>query len=152
MEPNETDRPKEIISQMDEGLPSIEKSDLSVKCKLCSVQFGLHPRHRITYEVVITHMEVMEWKISDMCREWLRVPQILTVAALHGNSSKLLLPMISLVEEFQVTKAKLHQTLHDSTDPMINNVAPKVKTNRKRQAAAAQEDCLGNTNRRAGPR
>ena len=50
--------------------------------------------------------------------------------------------MTSITEEFKVTKAKLHLTLHDSADPVISNVAPEVKSGRKWQAAGAVEEAI----------
>ena len=141
----DTNRAKEIIAQMNEGLASIERSGLPGKCKLWCLQFGLLPRliwPLTIYEVAITHVEAMERKISGMCRKWLGVPLSLTAAALYGHSSKLVLPMTSITEEFKVTKAKLHLTLHYSADPVISNVAPEVKSGRKWQAAGAVEEAI----------
>ena len=130
---------------MNEGLTSIERSGLPGKCKRWCLQFGLLSRLMwplTVYEVAITHVEAMERKISGMCRKWLGVPRSLTLAALYGHSSKLALPMTSITEEFKVTKAKLHLTLHDSADPVISNVAPEVKFGRKWQAADAVEEAI----------
>ena len=130
---------------MNKGLASIERSSLPGKCKLWCLQFGFLLRLMwplTIYEVAITHVEAMEWKISGMCRKWLGVLCSLTSAALYGHSSKLALPMTSITEEFKVTKAKLHLTLHDSADPVISNVAPDVKSGRKWQAAGAVEEVI----------
>ena len=147
------------------GQGCLEKSGLPRKCKLWYPQFGFLPMVMWPlniYKVAITDVEVMELKISGMFRKRLGVPQSLTSAALRGHSAKFMLPMTSLREE-SPRRSYTHPTLHVSTDPVISNVAPEVKSSRKWQAAAAVEDaisslhwtrgdCWGNTSRATGPR
>ena len=59
------------------------------------------------YEVSITKVETMEQLISKYIKKWLGVPNSLTNVALYSSSTKLTLPLMSLVEEFKLGKARL---------------------------------------------
>ncbi len=130
----DTNRVKELHDDLDDWLTRIDKCGLPNRFKLWCLKFGLMPRlmwRLMIYEVAISHVEAMEMRISSQIRRWLGVPRSLTNIAFYGHTTKLQLPLTSLVEEFKVTKARLVMTLRDSQDPVIKNVAPEVKTGKK---------------------
>ena len=65
----------------------------------------------------ITKVETMQQLISKFIKKCLGVPNSLINMALYRSSTKLKLPTLSLVEEYQLGKARLFQTLRDSRDP-----------------------------------
>ena len=83
------------------------------------------------YEVTISHVEEMEWKVSSYIRKWLGVPRSLSNIAFYGHNTKLQLPLSSLIEEFKVTKARLYMMLRDSEHQVIRDTLPEVKTGTK---------------------
>ena len=97
------------------------------------------------YEVTISHVEEMEWKVSGYIRKQLGVPRGLLNIAIYGHNTKLQLPLSSLIEEFKVTKARLYIMLRDSEDQVIRDTLPEVKTSTKssaREEVEAMESCL----------
>ena len=67
------------------------------------------------YEVSIIKGETMAWLISKYMKKWLGVPNSLANVALYSSSTKLKLPMLSLVEVFKFGKTRLFQILRDTT-------------------------------------
>ena len=97
------------------------------------------------YEVTISHVEEMEWKVSGYIRKWLGVPRSLLNIAFYGHNTKLQLPLSSLIEEFKVTKARLYMMLRDLEDQVIRDTLPEVKTGMKwsaREVVEAMESHL----------
>ena len=60
--------------------------------------------------------------------------------ALYNSSTKLKLPMLTLVEEYKLGKARLFQMLRDSHDPLVKNAQPSVITGWKWKAKIAVEN------------
>jgi len=140
-----TDRHRwqDIIKQLKDGLRSIDKCDLINKDKIWCIYFGLIPKlswPMQIYEVSLTRVEKMERLISNYVKKWLGVPNSLTNVALYSSSTKLKLPMVSLVEKFKLGKARLFQMLRDSRDPLVKNAQPSVITGRKWKAQQAVEN------------
>ena len=73
------------------------------------------------YEVSLTKVETMERLISKFIKKWLGVPNSLTNVAQYSASTKLKLPMLSLVEEYELRKPRLFEMLRDSRDPLVKN-------------------------------
>ena len=97
------------------------------------------------YEVSISHVEEMEWKVSSYIRKWLGIPRSLSNIAFYGHNTKLQLPLSSLIEEFKVTKARLYMMLRDLEDQVIRDTLPEVKTGMKwsaREEVEAMESQL----------
>ena len=97
------------------------------------------------YELAISHVEEMEWKVSSYIRKWLGIPRSLLNIAFYGHNTKLQLPLSSLIEEFKVTKARLYMMLRDSEDQVIRDTLPEVKTGMKwsaREEVEAMESWL----------
>ena len=90
----------------------------------------------------------MEWLISKSIKKWLGVPNSLTNVALYSSSTKLKLPMLSLVEEYKLGKARLFQMLRDSRDPLVKNAQPSVEN---AEAALRMKEIIGSVaNGKAG--
>ena len=68
------------------------------------------------------------------------VPNSLTNVALYSSSTKLKLPMLSLVKEYKLGKARLFQMLRDSRDPLVKNAKLSIITGRKWKAEIAVEN------------
>ena len=82
----------------------------------------------------------MEQLTSKFIKKWLGVPNSLTNVALYSSSTKLKLPMLSLVEEYKLGKARLFQMLHDSRNLLVKNAQPSVITGWKWKAKIAVEN------------
>ena len=83
------------------------------------------------YEVTISYVEEMEWKVSNYIRKWLGIPRSPLNIAFYGHNTKLQLLLSSLIEEFKVTKARLYMMLRDSEDQVIRDILLEVKTGTK---------------------
>ena len=57
--------------------------------------------------------------------------------ALYSSSTKLKLPTLSLVEEYELEKTRLFQMLRDSRDPLVKNAQSSLITGRKWKAKLA---------------
>ena len=93
-----------LRKQLQDGLCSIDKFDLMNKDKIWCIYFGLIPKLAWPlqiYEVSLTQVETMDWLISKFIKKWLGVPNSLTNVVLYSSSTKLKLPMLSLVEEYK---------------------------------------------------
>ena len=98
------------------------------------IQFGLLPRLMwplTIYEVALSRVENIERKISKMVRKWLGCPRMLTDVALYSRSTKLQLPLSSVVEEYKVAKVKWQYMLNDSNDQVISENPPALSVGRK---------------------
>ena len=106
-------------------------------------QFGLLPRiawPMMMYEFPLTFIEGLERKCSAALRKWFGAPRNLTAVALYSKEAKLQLPVSAVTTEFKVSKARLVMTLKDSSDPVIRNLQPDVKTGQKWAATKAVEE------------
>ena len=154
----DTGRQSMVRQQAEEGLRRIDKSELPGKFKAWIFQHGLLPRLMwplMVNEIPISTVEKLEQLVSKHLRRWLGLPPSLTSIGLYCRSTKLQMPISSLVEEFKAAKARLLLTLRDSADEKINNAGIEVRTGRKwsvSQAVEAAEsslkhqDIVGTTN------
>nr|XP_054753540.1 uncharacterized protein LOC129259264 [Lytechinus pictus] len=136
-------RIKDTEEQIRKGLESIDKCGLPGKLKLWCLQFGLMPRNMwplTVYEIGLSYVEAMERKINVYVKRLLGAPNSLTNIALHSTETKLNIPVKSLVEEVKVTKARSFMMLRDSSDPVIRDYQPDVKSGRKWHADKAVEE------------
>ena len=76
-------------------------------------------------------LKKMERLISKCLKKWLGVPKSSTNMALYSSSTKLKLLTKSLVEEFELCKARLFQMLRDSVGPLEKSAQPAKITGRK---------------------
>ena len=135
-----TDRHRgvEIEKTAATGLKAIDKSCLPGRLKAWCLQFVLIPQllwPLQIYEVAVTRVEAIERRVSAFARKWLGAPRTLTSIALYSSSSKLRLPLSSLVEDFKVSKARLFMMLRDSADQVIHDAPPDIITGKKWSAA-----------------
>ena len=80
-------------------MQTIDKTQLPGKYKAWMYQHGLLPRH---------------------LRRRLGVPPSFTYIGLYGKTTKLQLPLYSVLEEFKVSMTRLVVTLRDSSDQLIS--------------------------------
>ena len=83
------------------------------------------------HEIPLNAVEAFENLISKILRKWLCVPLSLTDVALYSNSTKLRLPLKSIVEEFKAGKTSLVTMFEESKDPVVRNIQPDVKCGTK---------------------
>ena len=124
-------------------LQAVDRSGLPGKFKAWIYQHGILPRilwPLLVYEVPISTVETLERKVSSSLRKWLGLPRSLSNIALYGNTTKLRLPLKSLVEEFKVTRTREVLMYRDSKDPKVAKAGVVVKTGRKWSAQAAVQD------------
>jgi hypothetical protein len=88
------------------------------------------------YEVAISHVEAMERKINNFVKKWLGAPRSLTNVAIHSSRT---FPVRSLVEEFQVAKARSFMTLRHSKDPGVKSIQSDVRSGRNWMPLAVEE-------------
>ena len=91
------------------------------------------------YEIPTTAVEVLEHTVSKHLRRWLGVPPSFTNIGLYGKTTKLQLPLSSVLEEFKVSKTRLVVTLRDSRDQLIRQAGIETRTDRKKSTNQAVE-------------
>uniref|UniRef100_W5NEB6 Reverse transcriptase domain-containing protein n=1 Tax=Lepisosteus oculatus TaxID=7918 RepID=W5NEB6_LEPOC len=111
----------------------VEKQTL----KVWLYQYGLLPRllwPLMLYEIATTTVEFMERKINS----FLEFPLAL-LASVSSRSSKLQLPILSLVEEFKVANVRLAVGLRVSKDDSIRKAKIQTRSGSKWNVASAVE-------------
>ena len=86
-------------------------------------QHGLLPRliwPLTLYEIPTTAVEMLERTVSKHLRRLLGVPPSFTNIGIYGKTTKLQLPLYSVLEEFKVSMTRLVVTLRDSSDQLIS--------------------------------
>ncbi|XP_069133240.1 uncharacterized protein [Argopecten irradians] len=129
-----------VEQQVCEGLRNIDKTGLPGNFKAWIFQQGLLPRLSwplMLYEISVSTVEGLERRISKHLRRWLGVPQCFSSTGLYSRTSKLQLPLTSLVEEFKTGKARLVMTLKDSRDEKVRQAGVEVRTGRRWSASKA---------------
>ena len=124
-------------------LAKIDKTGLPGKFKAWIFQNGMLPRLMWPlqmYETTLSLVENLERTINRSLRRWLGLPPCLSSNNLYSVSSKLQLPLTSLVEEYKVCKTRLVLMLRDSQDEKINRAGIQVLTGRKWSALKAVEE------------
>ena len=123
-----------LRQQLEEGLRRIDKSELRGKFKTWIYHHGLLPRlvwPLMVNEVPVSLVEKLEQSVSKHIRRWLGLPPSFSSIGFYSKSTKLQMPLNSLVEEFKVAKARLFLTLRDSADEKISRAGIEVRTGRK---------------------
>jgi len=90
-----------LRQQLEEGLRRIDKSELSGKFKTWIYQHGLLPRlvwPLMANEIPVSLVEQLEQAVSKHIRRWLGLPPSFSYKGLYGKSTKLQIPLTSLVE------------------------------------------------------
>ncbi|KAF4111690.1 hypothetical protein G5714_008721 [Onychostoma macrolepis] len=80
---------------------------------------------------VVYQVEGMERLCSKFLRKWLGVPQSFSAINLYSKTSKLPLPVSSVVEEFKAAKARAVSTLLSSEDGKVRRASKTIKCGRK---------------------
>ena len=127
----------EVMKQAEDGLKTIDESKLPGKYKIWCLQFGLYPRlgwPLLVYEIALSRVEIIERKCSVFIRKWLGLPRVTNNSALYRSKGALQLPLTSIVEIYKAGKVRTVMMLRDSSDPVIRNNPPDVKTARKWKA------------------
>lgn len=102
----------QLQQQVEEGLRRIDKSELLRKFKAWVFQHGLLPGlvwPLIVNEIPISKVEKPEQSVSNHLRRWLGLPPLFTSTSLYGRSTKLQIPISSLVEELKVAETLVIQ-------------------------------------------
>jgi hypothetical protein len=89
------------VTQVEDGLKKIDRSNLTGKYKAWLYQHALLPRlvwPMMLYEVPSSTIESLERITSRHLRKWLGVPPSFSRVGLYGKSNQLQLPLSSLVE------------------------------------------------------
>ena len=135
----------EIQNLTEEGLKSIDKTELPGKYKCWCLQFGLYPRvlwPLQVYEVPLTRVERIEQRCGVYIRKWLGLPRMLNNSAIFGKQGQLKLPIASIVEEYKASKVRTVMMLRFSNDPEIKENPPEVRTGRKWRAEEATDNAI----------
>lgn len=113
--------------QLEEGLRRIDEAELRGKFKTWIYKHGLHPVWPlIVNEVPLSLIEQLEQAVSKDIRRGLALPLSFSSVGMYGKSTKLQLPLTSLVEEYKVAKTRLFLTLRDSLDEKISKAGIEV--------------------------
>ena len=79
-------------------------------------------------------MEEMKRKINQCTRKWLVLPPSISSIALYSRSSRLRLPLRSIVEEYKISKIRRQWSLNNSKDNRVREVLPQLRSGRKFRA------------------
>ena len=123
-----------------ELLVNIDKTGLSGKFKAWIFQHGLLPRliwPLMLYDIALTTVEGMERKINHYHRQWMVVPQSFSSIGFYRKTTKLRLPLTSVVEEFKAGKAQLIMTLKDARGSKVNEAGEYIQSEQKWKANEA---------------
>ena len=84
-----------------------------------------------TYVCLFQPWRIWKKSISKHLRRWLGLPPSFSNIGLYSRSSKLTLPLSSVVEEFKIGKVRAALTLSGSADKVISRSNINLKTGRK---------------------
>lgn len=122
------------LMQLKTWLKVIDNSQLLGRFKVWCFQHGIIPRLQwpfLLYDFPMTQVEAMERLCSKFVRKWLGVPPSFSAVNLYSKTSKLRLPVSSVVEEFKATKARAVSTLLLSEDQKVRHANESIKCGRK---------------------
>ncbi|KAJ8014697.1 hypothetical protein DPEC_G00018340 [Dallia pectoralis] len=124
--------------ELEGWLAVVDKSGLPGKFKAWIYQHGTLPRilwPLLIYDVPISTIEGFERRVRRFLRRWLGLPRSLSSIALYGQNNKLKLPIISLNEEFKVSRAREVLLYRESRDLKVSKAGIEVRTGRRWRAA-----------------
>ncbi len=134
---------KEVKNQFKRWMEKINTCGLPGRFRLWCYQFILLPKLMwplLVYDVPISTVEEMERTASRHMRHWLGLPSSFSNIGLYCRTSKLVLPVTSVTEEFKVTKVRSCVTLRDTDDPVVRSCKIKTRSGRKWSASGAVEE------------
>lgn len=121
-------------AQLNTWLKAVDRSRLLGRFKVWCFQYGIIPRLQwpfLLYDFPMSQVEGMERLCSKFLRKWLGVPPSFSTINLYSKTSKLPLPVSSVVEEFKATKARAVSTLLSSKDGKVKHSSGAIKCGRK---------------------
>lgn len=121
-------------AQLNSWLRAIDNSQLLGRFKVWCFQYGIIPRLQwpfLLYNIPTSAVEAMERLCSKFLRKWLGVPPSFSSVNLYSKTSKLRLPVSSVVEEFKATKARAVSTLLLSKDRTVHHTSNSIKCGKK---------------------
>ena len=133
---------EELEVKVKEGLRLIDRSLFTGVMKLWILHHVLVPKiswHLMIYEIPVSWVERLEVKISKHIRKWLGVGKMLNRSALYCKEVPCPLPVKSLVSIFKTTKTNALMQLKQSSDKLVAENIPELKTGRKWKVADAVE-------------
>ena len=86
--------------------------------------------HMLVYDMTSSTAEEQDWRASRYIRKWLGVPPGHASLALHSNITKLPLPFLSALEEYNVAKVSALMTLKQSRDTKVSRTGAEIRTGR----------------------
>ena len=140
---NDREQLVQVMKQLKIYLNRIDRSMLPGKFKVWCLQNALIPKLMwplSIYDVTLTKVEKIQQLITRKIKAWLGIPKTLSVSALYGKSTKLQLPVTSIVEEVKVVKARNKVILEDSRDEKIQRADIEVKMGRNWNAKVEVEE------------
>ncbi|XP_069134387.1 uncharacterized protein [Argopecten irradians] len=140
---NDSNNNSKVEQLVCEGLRNIDKTGLPENFKVWIFQQGLLRRLSwplMLYEISVSTVDGLERIISKHLRRWLGVPQCFSSTGPYSRTSKLQLPLTSLVEEFKTRKARLVMTFKDSRDEKVRQEGVEVRTRRWSASKAVSEE------------
>ena len=130
----------DTLNQLQQWLQDTEKCGLPGKFKAWIYQHGILPRllwPLLVYDIPLTDVEKMETKTNTYLKKWLGIPRSFSSVGLFSQNSKLQLPLKSVLDQYQMTKARQVIILEDSQDKCVSKAGIQVEAGRKWNADQA---------------
>lgn len=129
--------------QLKTWLQDVEKCGLPGKFKAWIYQHGILPRllwPLLVYEIPLTEVEKMERLTNGFIKKWLGIPKSFSSVGLFSQTCKLQLPLKSVLDQYQVTKARQVMLIEESNDQCVSEAGIQIEGGRKWRAGSAVED------------
>ena len=123
-----------MLQQTIKGLQAIEAAPMQGRFKMWLLQFVLLARllwPLTIYGIGLSVVEELERKVNRYTRKWLGLPPALSSVALYSRSTSLRLPLMSIVEEYKLSKIRTQWMLNKSADSRIREVKILLRSGRK---------------------
>ena len=133
----------ETQTQLLTWLQKVEKCGLPGKFKAWIYQHGILYRilwPLLVYELPLTTVEKMERLANTYLKKWLGIPRSFSSVGLFSQNSKLQLPLKSVLDQYQITKARQVMLLEESSDHCVSEAGIQIEGGRKWRAGVAVEE------------
>ena len=130
----------DTLNQLQQWLQDTEKCGLPGKFKAWIYQHGILLRllwPLLVYDIPLTNVEKMETKTNTYLKKWLGIPRSFSSVGLFSQNSKLQLPLKSVLDQYQMTKARQVMILENSQDQCVSEAGIQVEAGRKWNADQA---------------
>ena len=131
---NDQESVNDIHKQLMQWMKDVESSGLPGRFKLWIYQHGVLPRLSwplTVYDVPATAVERMEVVINKYIKKWLGIPKSFSSVGLYSTSSKLQLPLKSVMDEYKTTKARQTMVIRNNKDPFVREAGISLRSGRK---------------------